>query len=180
MERRVQREGVTVRSRLYQWLMALAEVWAMLLLIAMLLVVVLGVFYRYVLDASLIWYDEFASYLLVWLTFYGAVVAAHHRKHIAFDTMVERLGAPARRWVAASAEVCVLIFQGILCYYGWVLMVAVRVETAVSLEWVRMDWVYSVFPITGGLMLLISLVDLARVLQGEIPGKEEAGGATAE
>jgi TRAP-type C4-dicarboxylate transport system permease small subunit len=51
-------------------------------------------------------------------------------------------------------------------------MVAVRVETAASLEWVRMSWVYSVFPISGGLMVLISLVDLARVLRGEMPGKE--------
>ncbi|MGH7425462.1 MAG: TRAP transporter small permease, partial [Candidatus Methylomirabilales bacterium] len=129
------------------------------------------VFYRYVLNASLIWYDEFASYLLVWLTFYGAVVAAYHRKHIAFETIVEGFRPAARRWVAVGAEVCVLLFQAILCYYGWVLMVAVRVETAVSLEWVRMSWVYSVFPISGGLMLLISLVDLARVLRGDMPGK---------
>lgn len=167
-------------SRLYRWLMALAEAWAMVLLIAMVVVVTLGVFYRYVLNASLIWYDEFASYLLVWLTFYGAVVAAYHRKHIAFETLVEGFQPAVRRWVAVGAEACVLVFQGILCYYGWVLMVAVRVETAVSLEWVRMSWVYSVFPISGGLMLLISLVDLARVLRGEMPGKEEARLATTE
>ena len=159
-------------SRLYRWLMALAEAWAMVLLIAMVVVVTLGVFYRYVLNASLIWYDEFASYLLVWLTFYGAVVAAYHRKHIAFETIVQRFRPEVRRWVAVGAEAFVLLFQGILCYYGWVLMVAVRVETAVSLEWVRMSWVYSVLPISGGLMLLVSVVDLAKILQGAIPGKE--------
>ena len=167
-------------SRLYRWLMALAEAWAMVLLIAMVVVVTLGVFYRYVLNASLIWYDEFASYLLVWLTFYGAVVAAYHRKHIAFETIVEGFRPEARRWVAMGAEACVLVFQGILCYYGWVLMVAVRVETAVSLEWVRMSWVYSVLPVSGGLMLLISLVDLARILRGEMPREEEARLATTE
>jgi TRAP-type C4-dicarboxylate transport system permease small subunit len=160
--------------------MVLAEVWAMLLLIAMVVIVTAGVFYRYVLNASLIWYDEFASYLLVWLTFYGAVVAAYHHKHIAFETLVAGFRPAVRRWVAVGAEVCVLVFQGILCYYGWVLMVAVRVETAVSLEWVRMSWVYSVFPISGGLMLLISLVDLAGVLRGEMPGKEEARLATTK
>jgi len=144
----------------------------MALLAAMVVLVTVGVFFRYVLAASLTWYDEFASYLLVWLTFYGAVVAAYHRRHIAFDTIVEKFRPAVRRWVAVGAELCVLVFQGILCYYGWVLMVAVRVETAVSLEWVRMSWVYSVFPISGGLMVLISLVDIARVLRGEMPGKE--------
>jgi TRAP-type C4-dicarboxylate transport system permease small subunit len=167
-----ERGGPSVLSRLYRWLMALADVWAMLLLVGMVVIVTAGVFYRYVLNASLIWYDEFASYLLVWLSFYGAVVAAYHRRHIAFETIVEKFRPAVRRWVAVGAELCVLVFQGILCYYGWVLMIAVRVETAASLEWVRMSWVYSVFPISGGLMVLISLVDLARVLRGEMPGKE--------
>jgi TRAP-type C4-dicarboxylate transport system permease small subunit len=32
--------------------------------------------------------------------------------------------------------------------------------TATSLTWIKMGWVYSVLPITGGLMLLISLMRL--------------------
>ncbi len=158
--------GPSVPGRLFRWLMVLVETWVMALLIAMALLVTVGVFYRYVLAASLIWYDEFASYLLVWLTFYGAVMAAYHRRHIAFETLVERLGPAARRGVAVAAEVCVLLFQGILLYYGWVLMQAIGADTAVSLEWVRMGWIYSVLPISGGLMLLISLVDLAALLRG--------------
>ncbi|MGH7405804.1 MAG: TRAP transporter small permease, partial [Candidatus Methylomirabilales bacterium] len=67
------------------------ECWAGLLLIAMVVVVTAGVFYRYVLNEALIWYDEFASYLLVWLTFYGAVLATYRDAHIGFDTVVHRL-----------------------------------------------------------------------------------------
>lgn len=156
----------SVPGRLFRWLMVLVETWVMALLIAMALLVTVGVFYRYVLGASLMWYDEFASYLLVWLTFYGAVMAAYHRRHIAFETLVERLGPAARRGVAVAAEGCILLFQGILLYYGWVLMQAIGADTAVSLEWVRMGWIYSVLPISGGLMLLISLVDLAALLRG--------------
>lgn len=156
----------SVPGRLYRWLMALVETWVVVLLIAMTLLVTVGVFFRYVLGASLIWYDEFASYLLVWLTFYGAVMAAYHRRHIAFETLVERLRPAARRGAAVAAEVCVLLFQGILLYYGWVLMQAIGADTAVSLEWVRMGWIYSVLPISGSLMLLISLVDLATLLRG--------------
>lgn len=162
----------SVPGRLFQSLMVLVEVWVMVLLVAMALLVTVAVFYRYVLNASLIWYDEFASYLLVWLTFYGAVVAAYYRRHIAFETLVERLGPAARRGTAIAAEVCVLVFQGILLYYGWVLARTIRAETAVSLEWVRMGWIYSVLPISGGLMLLISLVDLAALLRGGERGRE--------
>ncbi|MBI3007343.1 MAG: TRAP transporter small permease subunit [candidate division NC10 bacterium] len=69
----------SVPGRLFRWLMVLVDTWVMALLIAMTLLVTVAVFYRYVLEASLIWYDEFASYLLVWLTFYGGVAAAYHR-----------------------------------------------------------------------------------------------------
>ena len=168
----------SVPGRIFRWLMVLVDTWVMALLIAMTLLVTVGVFYRYVLGASLIWYDEFASYLLVWLTFYGGVVAAYHRRHIAFETLVERLRPAVRRGVAVAAEVCALLFQGILLYYGWVLVEAIGADTAVSLEWVRMGWIYSVLPISGGLVLLISLVDLAALLRGE-PLRQQTYGRDA-
>ena len=135
----------------------LLEWWAVFLLVLMVVVVTLGVFFRYVLGASLAWYDEFASYLLVWLTFYGAVVASYRRRHIGFDMVVNRLMSSSRRKIEVVAELFVLGFQIVLFYYGWNLMQKMGDETAISLPWVKMGWVYSVLPLAGGLMLLISL-----------------------
>src|SRR5919106_1469768 len=140
------------------------EWWAVLQLVLMVVVVSLGVFFRYVLGASLAWYDEFASYLLVWLTFYGAVAASYRRRHIGFETVVNRLLPNTRRIVGIVAELFVLGFQVVLLYYGWLLMQTMGDETAVSLVWVKMGWVYSVLPITGGVMLLISLDRLLRLV----------------
>jgi TRAP-type C4-dicarboxylate transport system permease small subunit len=133
------------------------EWWAMLLLVLMVVLVCLGVFFRYLLSASLAWYDEFASYLLVWLTFFGAVAASYHNRHIQFGTVVERFTANTRRKIAIVAELFILGFNVVLFYYGWLLMQKMGDETAVSLAWIRMGWVYSVLPITGGIMSLISL-----------------------
>lgn len=123
-------------------------------------------FFRYVLDRSLVWYDEFAAYLLVWLSFYGAVVAARRGRHINFETLAERVRPSTRRVMAVLSELLSLVFEGVLLVYGIVLVRAVGRETAVSLEWVRMAWIYSVLPISGGLMLLISLARLGRLLTG--------------
>jgi len=150
------------------------EWWAMALLVAMVALVTLGVFFRYVLDASLTWYDEFASYLLVWLSFYGAVAAAYRGRHIAFDTLAERSGPAARRLFAVAREVGCLAFQAVLVVYGVVLVRAVEHETAVSIEWVRMGWVYSALPVSGALMLLVSLVRLGTLLRGGEASPEPA------
>jgi TRAP-type C4-dicarboxylate transport system permease small subunit len=145
-------------------LVALVEWWAVALLAAMAALVCLGVFFRYALDSALSWYDEFASYLLVWLTFFGAVVASYHRRHIGFETVVERLPAAARRATELLAEVAVLVFHGIVLYYGWDLAAKMADETAVSLPWVRMGWVFAAIPLAGGLMLLVSLARLAALV----------------
>ena len=147
-------------------LVTLVEWWAVFLLAGLTIVVCLGVFFRYVLNASLVWYDEFASYMLVWLTFYGSVVADYHRRHIGFDLVVGKLAPGTRRAVDVVAELAVLGFQFVLFYYGWVLTERMGDETAISLPWVKVSWISSVLPITGGLMLLISLTRLISILSG--------------
>jgi len=147
-------------ERFFRRLVDLLEWWSVLLLIFMVALVCSGVFFRYALKASLIWYDEFASYLLVWLTFYGAVVASYRRRHIGFDVVVGKLRPETRRIMDFIGELFCLGFQIVLFYYGWLLMNKIGDESAISLPWVKMRWIYSVMPITGGLMLLISLMRL--------------------
>src|SRR2546426_8707181 len=76
----------------------------MALMVAMVALVTIGVFFRYIVNASLSWYDEFASYLLVWLSFYGAVVATYRGRHIGFETLAERRGPRAPPPVAVGGE----------------------------------------------------------------------------
>jgi len=157
--------------RIFDRLISVLDWWTMFLLVLMVLVVFLGVFFRYVVGSSLAWYDEFASYLLVWLTFYGAVAASYRGRHIGFDLLVSRFMPNTRRMADAIAELFVLGFQIVLFYYGWILTQKMGNETAVSLPWVKMAWVYSVLPIAGGLMLLISLDRLRHLLFGNATGK---------
>jgi TRAP-type C4-dicarboxylate transport system permease small subunit len=147
-------------------LVALVEWWAVCLLAGLAVIVCLGVFFRYALNSSLTWYDEFASYMLVWLTFYGMVVADYQRRHIGFDLLVNKLAPPARKIVDVVAEIAVLGFQFVLFYYGWVLTERMGDETAISLTWVKVSWINSVLPITGGLVLLVSGARLVGILFG--------------
>lgn len=154
-------------KRLFQRLIAGIEWWAVALLVLMVGVVSLGVFYRYVVNAALVWYDEFASYLLVWLTFYGSVVASYRNRHIGFDIVVKKFSPAARRMVDFAGECFVLGFQAVLVYYGWLLVRKMGDESAISLPWVKMGWIYSVLPVTGALMLVISALRLLGIALGE-------------
>ena len=170
-------------TKLLGRLVALIEWWAVLLLVAMVVLVCLGVFFRYVLNSSLTWYDEFASYLLVWLTFYGTVVADYRRRHIGFELLVDKLAPLQRRIVDIVGEIAVLGFQLVLFYYGWVLTERMGDETAISLTWVKVTWINSVLPITGALLLVISLTRLVSILVGrnnKQGGHEAWSGSSSE
>ena len=154
-----------------------------MLLVVMVVVVCLGVFFRYFLNSSLVWYDEFASYLLVWLTFYGSVVASYRRRHIGFEVLIEKLEPKTRRIVDFISECFVLCFQIVLFYYGWLLVQRMGDGSAISLTWIKMGWVYSVLPITGGLMLLISfmrLVDITFARRFETGDEAAWSGSSSE
>jgi len=170
-------------TRLLGRLVTLVEWWAVCLLAGLAVVVCLGVFFRYALNSSLVWYDEFASYMLVWLTFYGAIVADYHGRQIGFDLLVNKLAPGMRRAVDVVAELAVLGFQFVLFYYGWVLTEKMGDETAISLPWVKVSWISSVLPITGGIMLLISLTRLISILSGRQKkqgGHEAWSGSSSE
>ncbi len=144
--------------------MSALEVYCVILMVGMALIVLAGVWYRYIIEQALLWYDEFAEFLLVWLTFYGSVLASQRNAHIGFETLVEYLPAGLQRVIAVAAELIVLSIQVALFYYGLSLVRAASFDTALSIRAVRLSWVYSAIPISGVLMFLIGLRRLAGLL----------------
>ena len=160
--------------RLYDRFIAALQVLSAALCLGMLAMVLVGVFYRYVVDEALSWYDEFAGYLLVWLTMFGSVAALARRKHISFDTLVLKFPPRARRAAEIFGVLCVAGFSLVLLLAGWQLVREMTDETATSLPWVKMSWIYGVMPISGALLLLIGLVQLARAVTGRGSAVETA------
>ncbi|HUF76525.1 MAG TPA: TRAP transporter small permease subunit [Longimicrobiales bacterium] len=128
-------------------------------------VVVVGVVFRKA-GASLVWYDEVASILLAWLTYYGAALAALHRAHIGMPTLVERLRGAARAAVILAGEVCVLAFFVVLAAAGVRVLSVLGGTSLVSLPWVPAAVAQSVIPIGAVLFIVAQLLSLPDALRG--------------
>ena len=74
-----------------------AKVLCVALMAALCAVILLQVFYRYVLNAPLLWPEELARYLQIWLTFVGASIAIQERGHVQVEFLVHRLSPSGRR-----------------------------------------------------------------------------------
>jgi len=137
----------------------LLEVICMLLMVALAVVVVVAVAYRYG-GASLVWYDEVAAIMLVWLTYYGAALAALRRAHLGFPALI----AASARWLRVSAlivaEILVIGFFLVIAWYGWQVIVILTGDRLTSLPWVPVAFTQSVIPIGGVLIALAELLTL--------------------
>jgi TRAP-type C4-dicarboxylate transport system permease small subunit len=170
-----------MRRRFRKSLQRALELFVVALMVALALVVVLGVVFRR-LGASLVWYDELASILLAWLTFYGAALAALHRAHIGFPKLVDGLPPPVRLPLILLGEAFVLLFFMVTAWAGWRVFGILGGETLVSLPWVPQRLAQSVVPIGAILFIVAELVTLPDVWEGPPSppgknGKDPAGDA---
>ena len=161
----------------------LLEGLVLFLMVSLALVVIVGVVFRKS-GASLVWYDEVASILLAWLTYYGAALAALHRAHIGVPTLVDKLSGNFRSFVVLVAEVLVLTFLVILTWAGMQVLSVLGGTTLVSLPWVPAAIAQSVIPIGAMLFIGAQLLSLPDAMKHPIslPPKAslDAGSLTGE
>ncbi len=134
-----------------------------ILLVAMVAIVVMGVLYRK-FGASLVWYDEIASIVLAWLTYYGSALAALKRAHIGFSGLVDATPLPWRYALVAIAEVIVLGFFVLLAWVGYQVLLVLEGDNLVSLPQVSTQITQSVIPLGAALFVLAQLASLPEVI----------------
>lgn len=151
-------------ARLRRAFERLMEVIVILLMVALATLIVVAVVYRKFGD-SFSWYDEVASVMLAWLTYYGAALAAAKRAHIGFEGIVE--GVDRRLGVAfvLFGEAVVIGFFSVLAWTGWRVLQVLAGDTLVSLTWVPVQLTQSVIPIGAVLFIIGQLLSLPETLR---------------
>jgi TRAP-type C4-dicarboxylate transport system permease small subunit len=138
-------------EKLFEWI-------SVALLVGLAVEVLAGVAFRFA-GRPLSWYDEVASVLLAWLTYYAAALAAMKRSHIGFPGLVNALGRGPRYATLVVREVAVFGFFVLLAFEGWRILGALGEETLVTVD-VPVKVTQSVIPIGAALFLLAEALNL--------------------
>jgi TRAP-type C4-dicarboxylate transport system permease small subunit len=143
-------------ERLLEWIV-------IALMTILFLEVTVGVAFR-AAGASLVWYDEIASILLAWLTYYASALGALKRAHIGFPGLVQGLERRYRVALVLVAEVLVIGFFVLLAWVGYAVLEVLATDSLVSLPAVSVAWTQSVIPIGATLFVIAQLLNLPAVL----------------
>lgn len=142
--------------------------------------VTIGVVFR-TIGQSLSWYDELASVLLAWLTFYGSALASVKRSHIGCPEVVEQMPWNARRILGIFTQLLVIGFFALLGWVGAEILPVLHGESMVSLDWVPMSVVQSVIPVSAALIVVAEVTHLIDLfIDREPPPLTPAGPAVAD
>ncbi|MCC6197085.1 MAG: TRAP transporter small permease subunit [Burkholderiales bacterium] len=133
-------------------------------MVALAVEVTAGVAFRYT-GRALAWYDEVASVLLAWVTYYGAALAALKRSHIGVPELVRLLPPAWRVPIALVAEGFVVAFFALLAWVGYTVLEVLRHDTLVSLPEVSVVVTQSVIPISAVLFIVAQALSLPQTLR---------------
>ena len=155
--------------RLRTWFERLLEAIVIVLMIALAAEVTIGVIYR-TLGVSLSWYDEIASVLLAWLTYYGAALAALKRAHIGVPGVLQALPRRLRLPLVLVGEALVFGFFLLLAWTGMQVMDMLATDFLISLPDVSSKYTQSVIPIGAVLFIIAEALNLPDTLRATRAG----------
>lgn len=136
----------------------------MVLVAIIVLIVLMAVFYRYVLNAPLIFSFDLATILFVWLVFLGLAQAAHEGAHMSVDLFTAMMPQALAKALAIAVRVLMIAIALFLIYYSFDLAMRTRMEIA-SMR-ISKIWVYMAVPVGFSIFCLYEAWSLFRLLSG--------------
>src|SRR5579864_5125047 len=140
----------------------LVEIPAALLVVAEIVTLFAGVVARYVVQRPLIWSDELASILFLWLAMLGSVVAFRRSEHMRMTAVVASAGPTLRAYLDVVATCAALAFLLLIVAPGYQYAYEESFITTPALQ-ISNSWRAAALPVGVCLMVLFAVLRLMRV-----------------
>lgn len=91
-------------------------------LIAATALAVFAVLLRNITGDVIFWSEEAIIYLIIFSTFFGAVITLRHNEHVAVDIMPTLLKGRKKKFFVVLGGLATLVYAGFIAYLSWVLI----------------------------------------------------------
>ena len=148
---------VRIGWRADEWLGRILSLACAVLLVAEIVLLLAGVVSRYGFHRPLVWDDELAGVLFLWLTMLGAVLALRAAAHMRMTAFVSRFSGPVRRALNAVSLTAIVLFLACIAVPAMKYVQGEQIVTLSTMD-VSLAWRAAAMPVGVGLMLLSLLL----------------------
>jgi TRAP-type transport system small permease protein len=135
--------------------------------LAVMVVLVFGnVVLRYAFNSGITLSEELSRWLMVWLTFLGAIVALREHAHLGVDTLIRALPPLGKRLCFIASYLLMLFADWLLLAGSWRQTVITAGDTAPA-SGLSVGIFYSAGVVFGVSAAVVLVYDLLRVLLGQ-------------
>lgn len=149
-----------------------------LALFAMMVLVLMQIFYRYCLEIPLPQSQELAIFAMIYVTMFGCAMAVRNKTHVAVNFLVDRYPPRTAEWLRLFAYLVTIVFFGLLCWEGITLALRSMAQKATATG-IPNGYIVAAVPIGAALSILFLLQHLAnsvRTLLNQRDSKESDNG----
>jgi tripartite ATP-independent transporter DctM subunit len=140
---------------------ALIEIPAAILVVVEVVVLFSGIVARYVLRTPIVWTDELAAVLFLWLAMLGAVIALRRGEHMRMTALVALASPRVRAFLELVAITAPLAFLVLILPPAYNYASEQAIITTSAME-ISDAWRAAALPLGALLMIVVSLLRLAR------------------
>lgn len=119
---------------------------------------------RYIFSSSYPPSEEWARFLFIYITFFGAIEAFYRKKHIAVDMFIDLLHGANRKFI----EICAMLFgmcaMGLLLW-GGIVYLTITYDTYSVATNVNYTFIYGTLPIMAAASLICQIRDLIAIIK---------------
>lgn len=150
----------------------------------MVLTVLIGVFFRYVLRDSLGWTEELARYLMIWAALLSISIGIKDKEHVGIQLIIRNIPIKYARILNLLVNIIILIFLSVLSYKGMYIAIKAIPQLSMGLG-ISMFWALLSIPVSGVLAIIQQIIQIIMSFKpditfNELLGETEVEGALKE
>ena len=127
-----------------------------LLFLAILVVTVLQIVLRFVFNEPLVWSEELARYMLIWLTFLGAGVVAWDGRHLSVDIFYNMVDDRYKAIIKKFNILAIAIFIFVFIYFS-IPIIKIEMFSDIGALQIKGGW-FRIPGIVGGVLIVLALI----------------------
>jgi len=127
--------------------------------VAMTVVILVQIFFRFIVYKPVPWSEEAARYLMVWMGMVGSSLALRKGRHIGVTVLLEALPPGPAAGIRFLVNITMMAFLGIIAAEGFRLAVFNAPQLSAAME-ISMSIPYFAIPVGAGMMIVDLAADL--------------------